>query len=62
MLNRLIEDLRFVIGVFFAIISCILALAGAINGTSLNLQVSGIMGIFALFMIVSSVRDVNRAP
>ena len=66
MLNRLLEDLRFVIGVFFAILSCILAVTGMLNppadpsASNLNLAVGGIMGIFAVFMIVLSLRDLKK--
>jgi hypothetical protein len=66
MLNRLLEDLRFVIGAFFAILSCILAATGALHpptdptATNLNLAVGGIMGIFAIFMITLSIRDLKK--
>ena len=60
MLYRLLEDLRFVIGVFFALISCILAVTGFMNGTSLNIQVGGLMGIFAVCMIALSLKDLKR--
>jgi len=65
MLIQLIEDLRFVIGVFFAILSCILAVTGALYppieaaDPNLNLAVGGIMGVFAVFMIVLAVRDLE---
>ncbi len=63
MLIRLMEDLRFVIGVFFAILSCILAFVGAnpnLAGGALDLQVAGLMGIFAAAMIGLALRDAKR--
>jgi hypothetical protein len=57
-LVRLIEDLRFVIGAFFAVISVILIITGLITPTmaegttvNLNLTVGCLMALFAVFMI-----------
>ena len=54
---RYLEDLRFVIGAFFAIVSLILLAVGLVNGTppthgiNLNLMTGAAMGIFSVAMI-----------
>ncbi len=66
MLAKLVEDLRFVIGAFFAIVSLILLSLGIFDGASdpsglnLNLRVGVAMALFSLVMITVSVRSLER--
>lgn len=61
MLSRLIQDLRFVIGLFFAIVGGLLLAVGITNqapypdGLRLNLWAGSLMAIFATLMILLSV-------
>ncbi|MFA5161505.1 MAG: hypothetical protein WC421_04590 [Elusimicrobiales bacterium] len=61
MLDRLLDDLRFPIGLLFLIFSVILVISGMVlplkPDAEMNLNVvSGLMmGVFALFMLVTSV-------
>ncbi|MDD4004497.1 MAG: hypothetical protein PHW69_04755 [Elusimicrobiaceae bacterium] len=67
MLNRLLDDLRFPIGLLFLIFSVILTIVGIIlplkpgSGTNLNLFAGGVMGVFALFMLGSAFLAVRGA-
>ena len=67
MLNQLLDDLRFPIGVLFTIFSLILVTLGllrpvTLNSTlNLNLDAGLIMGVFGLFMLVSAVLSVKAA-
>ncbi|MEI7482342.1 MAG: hypothetical protein WCK75_08325 [Elusimicrobiota bacterium] len=63
MLNQLLDDLRFPIGLLFSIFSVILIVVGLIKpqtaaaGIDINLNVSAgvFMGVFGLFMALSAV-------
>jgi len=63
MLNQLLDDLRFPIGLLFSIFSVILIVVGLIRpqvvtaGLDINLNVSAgaFMGVFGLFMALSAV-------
>ena len=61
MLNRYLEDLRFIIGVFFSIIGSILILVGLIGpdagaeNTHLNLFAGGLMLAVAALMLSLSI-------
>lgn len=63
MFLRLLEDLRFVIGFFFTIISIILFFVGLTDTPSQNLDInlnliaSAYMGTFSLFMLAISIRS-----
>jgi len=67
MLNQLLDDLRFPIGVLFTIFSVILVTLGllrpvTLNSTlNLNLDAGLIMGVFGLFMLISAIRSVKKA-
>ncbi len=67
MFRNLMEDLRFIIGLFFGVISIILLLAGLIaapNATSdfnLNLIVGGYIGCFSIVMLVLGIRA-SKSP
>lgn len=67
MLNQLLDDLRFPIGVLFTIFSVILVTLGlscpvTLNSTlNLNLDAGMIMGVFGVFMLVSAVLSVKAA-
>ncbi len=58
---KYLEDLRFVIGLFFAILSCLLVTLGLVDpstypdGLRLNLWAGTAMGIFASLMLALSV-------
>ncbi len=67
----LISDLRFVIGLFFVLVSLILVFAGATSDGSapnstvegignLNFISAGIMGIFGLFMLFMAWRGMKK--
>jgi len=68
MLVRLLEDLRFVIGLFFGIIGTILVLTPSLGGATLsdvkdiNLDywTGGVMLVFSVLMIFGAVRSANR--
>ena len=58
MLNRLLEDLRFVIGVFFGMVGLILIVIGYSDpsgsiraGENMNLVSGWMMAVFAAFML-----------
>jgi len=63
MLNQLLDDLRFPIGLLFSIFSVILIVVGLVKpqavtaGLDINLNVSAgaFMGVFGLFMVLSAV-------
>jgi putative Mn2+ efflux pump MntP len=63
---KLIEDLRFVIGLFFGIVSTILFLVGfttpptAEIPLNMNWIASGYMGLFAIFMVGSSLWSLRK--
>ena len=62
MLTRLLEDLRFVVGLLFGIISLILLGVGLLGEAQphdelhLNLVTGACMGVFALIMLVMAVQ------
>lgn len=56
MWTRCIEDLRFVIGLFFGILACILTSTGLFHKTDLNLMTGLCMGIFSTIMLFISIR------
>lgn len=66
MLYQLLEDLRFVIGALFAILSVILLIVGYTNpqttpnGINLNLFSGCTMGMFSIFMLGLSLFAANR--
>jgi len=68
MLNRLLDDLRFPIGLLFIIFSVILIISGFTapfkpgEEINLNLWAGAVMGIFALFMLITSVLANRRGP
>lgn len=49
-----LNDLRFVIGLFFGLISLILLFAGVTTGTQLNLFVGIFIGFFSVLMLLFS--------
>ena len=67
MLNRLLDDLRFPIGLLFSIFAVILLALGIVSpelrdgGVNLNLFAGLVMGAFALFMLVTSVLAARAA-
>ncbi len=69
MLNQLLDDLRFPIGLLFSIFSVILIIVGLIKpqtvaaGIDINLNVSAgaFMGVFGLFMVLSAMWSARSA-
>lgn len=67
MLNRLLDDLRFPIGLLFSIFAAILLVMGVFSpevrdgGVNLNLFAGAVMGAFALFMLGTSVLAARAA-
>jgi|GEM_PF-1991740 len=67
MLDILLDDLRFPIGLLFLIFSLILVVTGLIlplkpgADTNLNLFAGGVMGVFGLFMLVTSILSARAA-
>lgn len=67
MFEKLLADLRFVIGLFFAIISLILIGAGAFGVSEgpfpdLNLSVGLGISVFAFFMLFLAIYSYKKGP